>query len=356
MPERDPAADAPGRLMRREILEQPDVVARLCDAEGGTIAELGRRLRRTPPELIVLAARGTSDNAALYGRYLIETTWGIPVSLAAPSVLTLYGARLRLRGALVVGLSQSGASPDIVEFIETARRYGARTVAVTNQERSPLARAAHDTLLLRTGPERSVAATKTYTAQLTALSLLVAEAAGSRRLVDAHRALPALMARALATDDRIREVARRWRRAEECLVTSRGYNYATAREAALKLKETCYLVAEPISAADLLHGPIAVVRRGFRVLLAAPPGRVLANLSALASRLRRHHAHTVVLSSDRPMLRKAVVPVEMPAVPDERLSPHVYILPLQLLAYHLSRARGHDPDHPRGLRKITRAR
>jgi glucosamine--fructose-6-phosphate aminotransferase (isomerizing) len=353
---RERRRSAAGELMRHEIFEQPDAVARLCDLEGAKIAALGLRLRRRPPEMIVLAARGTSDNAALYGRYLIETVWGIPVSLAAPSVLTVYRAPLRLRGALVVGLSQSGASPDIVEFVDTARRRGARTIALTNEERSPLARAAHDTLLLRTERERSVAATKTYTAQLTALSLLVSEATGNRRLADAHRALPALMARALAADDRVRGVARRWRRVDECLVTSRGYNYATAREAALKLKETCYLVAEPISAVDLLHGPIAVVERGFPVLVVAPPGRVLPGLSALTSGLRRRRAQTVVLSSERAILRKAVVPVAMPAVPDERLTPHLYVLPLQLLAYHLSLARGHDPDHPRGLRKITRAR
>jgi len=342
--------------MHREIHEQPQAVARQYDAEGPAIAALGRRLRRTPPELVILAARGTSDNAALYGRYLIETLWGIPVSLAAPSVLTVYGARLRLRRTLVIGLSQSGASPDIVEFTATARARGARTVAVTNHGESPLAGAAHDTLLLRTGPERSVAATKTYTAQLVTLSLLVSEAAGARRLLEAHRQLPALMARALAVEDRVHDVAQRWRRIEECLVTSRGYNYATALETALKLKETCYLVAEPISAADLLHGPIAVVERGFPVLLLAPPGRVLPHLAALASRLARRRARTVVVSSDRAVLRSAGLPVEMPDAPDERLSPHVYVLPMQLLAYHLSRARGHDPDRPRGLRKVTRAR
>ena len=168
--------------MRQEIAEQPDAVARLCDVEGAAIAALGQRLRRAPPALVVLAARGTSDNAALYGRYLIETAWGIPVSLAAPSVLTVYRARLRLRRAAVIGLSQSGASPDIVEFLEAARTCGARTIAVTNREDSPLARAAHDTVLLRAGPERSVAATKTYTAQLTALSLLVAAATANHRL------------------------------------------------------------------------------------------------------------------------------------------------------------------------------
>lgn len=342
--------------MLAEIREQPEVIARLCDRTGPRLRALGRRLRRRPPAIVVLAARGTSDNAALYGRYLIETRWGIPTLLAAPSVVTVYGGRLRLRGALVIGLSQSGASPDIVEFLDGARARGAFTVAVTNNGASPLARRAHETVLLEAGRERSVAATKTYTAQLTALSLLAAEAAGNRGLAALHRDLPQLAERALGTERRVVEIARRWRRLQECLVTSRGYNYATAREAALKLKETCYLVAEPLSSADLLHGPIAVVERGFPVLVIAPPGKAFAHLSAIVRRLRRRRADTVVLASSAGLLSRATVPLEMPVTVDEALSPHLYVLPLQLLACHLSRLRGLDPDHPRGLRKVTRAR
>ncbi len=346
----------PGRWMLQEIREQPNVIAQLCDLAGPQLRAFGRRLRSRPPAMVVLAARGTSDNAALYGRYLIETLWGIPTSLAAPSVMTMYGARLRLRGTLVIGLSQSGASPDIVEFLDSARARGALTVAITNHGTSPLARAAAETVLLRAGPERSVAATKTYTAQLTVLSLLIAEAAGARTLAARHRDLPALAERTLGIEDRVHEVARHWRRLEQCLVTSRGYNYATAREAALKLKETCYMAAESLSSADLLHGPMAVVERGFPVLLIAPPGKAFPHLAPIAARLRRRRADTVVLASNAALLRSATVPLEMPVTVDETLSPHIYILPLQLLACHLSRIRGLDPDHPRGLRKVTRAR
>lgn len=342
--------------MLTEIREQPDVIARLCDRAGPQLQALGRRLRRKPPTTVVLAARGTSDNAALYGRYLIETCWGIPTMPASPSVVTLYRARLRLRGALVIGLSQSGASPDIVEFLEDARARGALTVAITNNGRSPLARRAQETVLLEAGRERSVAATKTFTAQLTVLSLLAAEAAGARGLVARHQDLPALIERALGTDHRVQEIARHWRRLRQCLVTSRGFNFATAREAALKLKETCYLVAEPLSSADLLHGPIALVERAFPVLLIAPPGRAFRHLSAIAARLRRRRADAVVLTSNRALLSGAAVPLEMPVTVDEALSPHVYVIPLQLLARHLSILRGLDPDHPRGLRKVTRAR
>ncbi len=346
----------PMSLMMDEIREQPRALRRTFDAERAHALEFKQFVEKHSFRLIVLVARGTSDNAALYGRYLIETRWGIPTVLAAPSVVTVYGARLRLRGALVIGLSQSGASPDIVEFLEGARTQGAFTVAITNNGASPLARRADETVLLEAGRERSVAATKTYTAQLTALSLLTAEAAGDRALAALHRDLPQLAERALGTERRVVEIARRWRRLQECLVTSRGYNYATAREAALKLKETCYMVAEPLSSADLLHGPIAVVELGFPVLLIAPPGKAFAHLATIVRRLRRRRADTVVLTSSAGLLSRATVPLEMPVAVDEALSPHLYVLPLQLLACHLSRLRGLDPDHPRGLRKVTRAR
>jgi glucosamine--fructose-6-phosphate aminotransferase (isomerizing) len=342
--------------MRREIAEQPAVLARLFDEERPAVRALARRLRRREPYAIVIAARGSSDNAALYGRYLIETRLGIPVSLAAPSTVTLYNARLRMRGAVAIGLSQSGQSPDIVEFIRAARRSGALTVGLTNHDASPLALTAHETLRLRAGPERSIAATKTYTAQLYLLSLLVAEIGGDLDLVRGHADLPAAVERILRMEDALEETAQRWRQVNECIVTSRGYNYATAREGALKLKETCYVVAEPLSSADLLHGPIAVVERGFPVLVIAPPGRALEHLGEVLLRLRRRRAQTMVLSSDPGVVRQGTVPLPVPVSVDEVLSPHVYAAPLQLFAYHLSLVRGLDPDRPRGLRKVTRVR
>ncbi len=347
------AARAPGAWMLREIREQPDVFARVYERELRTLASLGARLRRRPPPLVVLAARGTSDNAALYGRYLIETRLQIPVSLAAPSVVTLYGGRLRLRGAVVVGLSQSGRSVDVVEFVRAARSAGALTVALTNDTRSPLARTAHEVVNLQAGPERSVAATKTYTAQLMCLSLLVAQAAGDRVLLRAHGDLPDLAARALEVEPEVEETARDLARAGECIVTSRGYNLATALEGALKLKEGARVVAEALSSADLLHGPIAVVGRGFPVLVIAPPGRAAPHLQDVLRRLRARRARTVVLSSAADLLARGTQAVPLPAVGEEALTPHVYVLPLQLLAYHTARRRGLDPDRPAGLRKVT---
>lgn len=347
------ARQPPGAWMLREIREQPEVYARIHGRELPVLATLGARLRRRLPPLVVLAARGTSDNAALYGRYLIETRLQVPVSLAAPSVVTAYGARLRLRGAVVIGLSQSGRSPDVVEFVRVARAGGALTVAVTNDPRSPLARVAQEVVCLQAGPERSIAATKTYTAQLMCLSLLVAHAAGDRALLRAHGGLPDLAAQALQAEPAVEEVAGLLAGTRECIVTSRGYNFATAQEAALKLTEGARMVAEALSSADLLHGPIAVVGRGFPVLVVAPPGRVARHLADVVRRLRARLARTIVLSSAPRLLRMGTRAIPLPAVDEEALTPHVYILPLQLLAYHVARRRGLDPDRPRGLRKVT---
>jgi len=348
-----PRGNRLGRWMLQEISEQPAVLERVCREEAGAVAAVARRLRARLQSVVVLAARGTSDNAALFGRYLIETRLRTPVSLAAPSVVTLYRARLHLRGTAVIGLSQSGRSPDIVRFVQEARSAGALTIAITNHATSPLARAAHEVLQLHAGRERSVAATKTYTAQLAVLSLLVAHVAGDRRLIRAHDALPDAAMAALNTAAAIDAVAERLSKTRECLVTSRGYNFATALEAALKLKEGSRLVAEALSSADLMHGPIAVVERGFPVIAVAPPGRALNHLAGVLRALRRRHARTIVLSSVSTALRLATVAVRMPAVGEEALTPHIYVIPLQLLAAYVARRRGLDPDRPRGLRKVT---
>lgn len=343
-----------GELMRAEIYEQPEALSRLLDRERAAIVALARTLRRSRPSAVFLTARGTSDNAALYGHYLFETLLGIPVGLASPSVVTIYHKVPRLRGTVVIGLSQSGRSTDIVRYVEAARAAGARTVAVTNDGRSPLADAAHDTLLLHAGIERSVAATKTYTAQLAVLSLLTAAMAGDRGLLDEHHRLPGLVERALRDEDAIRRLSLRLRRMHRCIVTARGYNFATAREAALKLKETAQIAAEALSSADLLHGPIAVVRPRFPVLVIAPPGPPHGHLLRVARRLAARKARIVAVSSRGGFGSAVFALIRAPGQVVEVLTPPVYIVPLQLLAYHLALARGHDPDHPAGLQKVTR--
>lgn len=344
-----------GRLTITEIREQPEVLSRLLDVERTSVIRLARKLRRRRPAAVFLAARGTSDNAALYGHYLFETVLGIPSGLASPSVVTIYRKVPRLRGTLVLGLSQSGRSSDIVRYLEAARAAGARTVAITNDALSPLARAAHDSLLLHAGVERSVAATKTYTAQLALLSLLVAAMAGDHTLLDDHYRLPRWVDRALREEDAVRPLALRLRGVHRCIVTSRGYNFATAREAALKLKETAHVAAEALSSADLLHGPIAVVGPRFPVIMIAPPGAPRPHLVRVARRLAAQGARIVAVSSGGGFDAAPYGLLRTPGKVTEILTPHVYIVPLQLLAYHLALARGFDPDRPRGLRKVTRA-
>ncbi len=340
--------------MHRELREAPEAVERLQEASRRALQRLVARWRRNPPGLVVFVARGSSDNAALYGRYLWEVGLGVPVSLAAPSVVTVYRARPRFRGAWVIALSQSGRSPDVVAFVQAARAHGAFTVAVTNREGSPLALAAHESILLHAGPERSVAATKTYVAQLTALSLLAAELKRDRILLRAHEDLPDRLRSALEAEEAAAELAARWAGARACVVTGRGYNYATAREAALKLKEAAYVAAEALSSADFLHGPVALVGEGFPVLVITPPGPTRRHLVDVVRRLRRRGADVAVLGSDAELIGRAPGSIRVPADIPEELTPHLYALPAQLLAYHLALLRGTDPDRPRGLRKVTR--
>jgi len=342
--------------MIREIHEQPAVVARIVEEAPAEVAELCRQLRRRPPRGIVFAARGTSDNAALYGKYLCEVFLGVPVALAAPSVVTLYERPLRVRGMLVIGLSQSGESTDIVDLVRACRRQGALTVAISNQARSHLVTAAHHTLLMRAGPERSVAATKTYLAQLVPLALLVMTWSRTTAQLRAIPTLPFLVSQAIDVEPVLHDYAMRYRRMEECLVTARGFNFATAREAALKLKETCYVAAEALSAADLLHGPIAVVRPEFPVILFALQGKTFRHMCDVARRLSRRGAELVVITNDKAALRPGTHGVRLPFAVPEALSPIPAAVPAQLFAYHLSVARGLDPDRPRGLRKVTRTR
>lgn len=342
--------------MLDEIKEQPDAVARTLDGEQASVAALAEALRTQSPRLIVIAARGTSDNAATFGRYLFECSLGIPVSLAAPSVFTLYRADLRLRGALVIGISQSGEAEDVTEVIRRADEQGATTCAITNQSGSPLASAAQHVLLSHAGHERSIAATKTYTTQLALLLLLAAAVAGDRERRESLKALPEATAQALAVEKPIAQAAGGYADINECVMLARGYNYATAQETALKMTETCYMAAEAFSTADFQHGPIAMVESGTPAVIYVAPGAAHADTLSMARRLRELGANTVVVSHDREALSTAALPLPVEIVVEEALTPVPYIVAGQLLACYLSRAKGHDPDAPRRLRKVVKTR
>ena len=302
-------------IMFREIAEQPEALERTLRAELPAMLRAASFLSRRDIRLIVLVARGTSDNAALFGRYLLEITTGMPVSLSAPSVHTLYRRRLKLRDTLVVGISQSGEAADVNMVLESCKKSGAHVIAITNHRRSSMAHVADETFVTRAGMERSVAATKTYTCQLLLLHML-ADTLGGGNCESLHH-IPDYVQAALGLAPRIESIIERYRFMDHCAVVGRGLNYATAYELAIKLMETCYIIAERFSAADFLHGPIAMVQRDFPVILFAPPGKVFHDMVSLLSRLRELQADSLVISSEKSALKQASCAIEMPArIPD----------------------------------------
>ena len=340
-------------LMLKEITEQPAALERTIQAEESKVQRLGAFLRQRDIDLIVMVARGSSDNAALFGRYLLEITTGIPVSLAAPSVYTLYGARLKLQRALVIGVSQSGEGEDINQVMRYCRAGGAYTVGITNEAGSSMVNIVDETLLMHGGREQSVAATKTYTGQIM-LFYMLARALGGGGAELAYETIPGYAARALELRPAVEEMVARYVFMESCVVVGRGLSYANAYELALKLMETCYVVAERFSTADFFHGPLALVERQFPILLLAPPGVTLEGVKVLLNRLRELRADTLVLTGDRDAAGLASHALLLPEEVGEFLSPIPYIIPGQLFAALLAAAKGLDPDAPRSLSKVTR--
>jgi glucosamine--fructose-6-phosphate aminotransferase (isomerizing) len=340
---------APGSGMRREIAEQPDRWQHLLGAGGEGLRSLRARIRRRPPRLVLFVARGTSDHAALYGNYLVQTSLRVPAASASPSVVTLYAVAPDLRDVLVVAVSQSGESPDLVSFVEMATERGAATLTVTNAPSSSLARAADDVVDVRAGAETAVAATKSYTGELLALAALF----GSDDVLADLPALPDLGRQVLdASADPVAELALGHRYVDRMVTAGRGYSSASAREAALKLMETSYVSAHGMSSADLLHGPIAVLDEDVPLLVfasAGPDAADAADLVALAS----GRGVPVDVVGDGTVDGGRVPALLPPAVRPE-LRPVLEILPAQLLAAELALARGSDPDAPRGLSKVTR--
>lgn len=338
--------------MLEEIRQQPEVLRRLLAEGWGEAEAIVADVRRRDVRFVVMAARGSSDNAARYGQYLFGNVLGLQVALATPSLFTLYRTPPRLRDALVIGISQSGQSTDIVTVVAEARRQGAPTVAITNDPASPLAEAAEHLFPLRAGQERAVAATKTYTAQLMALAMLATAWIGDTGRREALQAVPDRVQAALDLAPAVEEALPVFD-ANRCVVLGRGYNFCTAYEVALKLKETCNLPAEPFSPADFMHGPIALLEEGFPVLLVAPGGAAFEYMLEVAAHLRDLRARLVVVSDREEILTEASQGIRLPGSLDECCSPMVSVVPGQLLAHALAVARGRDPDRPRGLTKVT---
>jgi glucosamine--fructose-6-phosphate aminotransferase (isomerizing) len=337
-----------------EIREQPAAASRLVDAAPTAFAALAEELQGRRPNFVLIAARGSSDNAALYAQYLFAVRNGLITALATPSTITLYGARPRMSDALVVGISQSGRSPDIVAVLAEARRQNAVTVAVTNDATSPLADVAAHVIDIQAGPERATAATKTYTTQLLAMAgLSHALDLPSKQEVAEIRRVPEFIEAALGTEDAARELCGRHASRQRCIVLGRGFGYATAREWSLKMQELAQVSAFPFSAADFEHGPLALAEPGLPVLVVAPTGVSLDAQLELLNRLKGEHGARVLALSDAADVRALDEGLEVPAGIPAWLSPIVEIVPAQLYTYHLTLARGLDPEAPRTITKVT---
>ena len=341
--------------MLEETRQQPAALARTLDEGLAALNELRREFEINRPRMVVLVARGTSDNAAQFGRYLIEITARIPVSLAAPSIVTLYESPVDLSGVLVVGISQSGESTDTNAVLEDARARGAATVGITNEPRSRMARVAERVLLARAGREESVAATKTYTGQMLMLYLLAYALGGRGASLDDLERLPELVEGALSIEQEVADLAGRYRFMRHAVVVGRGLNYANAFEFGLKMMETCYVVAERFSAADFMHGPIALVEPDFPVFAFAPSDVTWPSLGDTLSQLQELRAEIVAIAdpSNRDVAARATRVIRLPKRLKSTLTPIPYIVPAQLFAATLAKEKGLDPDRPRTIRKVT---
>jgi len=336
-----------------EIHEQPDVIQKLVSDPQAPILALAKEMQVRDLRRVFIAARGTSDNAGRYAKYLLGAHNQIDVSLATPSLFTIYKRPPNLKDSLVLGISQSGKSPDIVSVIKEGKRQGALTAALTNFPKSDLGKAADIVISLQAGEERSLAATKTYTAQLTCIALLSAALDPSQPYQEDLENLPDQVAENFTIEADIESLAERYRYMSHCAVIGRGLNYATAFEFSLKLKELTYTIAEPYSSADFLHGPVALVDRGFPVFVIAPMGAMIPQMKALVEKVQQRQAEVILLSDQIEMLAAVEQRIPLPTGVPEWLSPITAILPGQMLAMYLAHTRNLDVDNPRGLSKVT---
>jgi len=337
-----------------EITEQPERIKSLLASQKKNIEQIAAEIQKRDIQYVFLAARGTSDNAGRYANYLLGAQNGLPLALATPSLFTYYNQPPKLKNALVIGISQSGQSPDIVSVLEEGKKQNCLTLSLTNEPKSPLAQASEFVIDLKAGPEKAVAATKTYTSELTAVAMLSTALSKNKKAWDELEKVSGWMKQVLKQNDFISQAAQRYRYIDQTVVLGRGFNYATAFEWALKMKELTYINAEPYSSADFAHGPIAMMVKGYPVFAVAPKGKVFDSMLEMLKRLRSDlSAELVVISNDKRALSLAQVPLTIPAEVPEWLSPLVSILPAQLFAYHLTLAKGYNTEQPRSIHKVT---
>jgi len=337
----------------QEIHQQPDVIRRLVNTPPAGIAALAEEVKSRGIRHIFLAARGTSDNAGRYAKYLLGAHNRMVVSLAAPSLFTIYKQPPDLSDSLVLGISQSGKSPDIVTVLKEGQRQGALTAAITNIPDSDLGRAAEIVIGLEAGKETSLAATKTYTAQLLIIALLSAALDPAPQYTDDLQAFPEKIKSIFQEEESVRALAEKHRAMNHCIMIGRGFNYASAFEFAIKMKELTYTVALPYSSADFLHGPIALINEGYPLFIFAPSGKLIKEMEDLVEKVRERQGKVILISDLHEVLATGDEQILLPGDIPEWLSPISAIIPAQMFAMYLAHARGYDVDSPRGLHKVT---
>lgn len=337
----------------KEIFQQPEVIRNFLQTQTSQFEQLSDLLSESRPKFVLIAARGTSDNAAIYAKYLISSINNIPVGLAMPSLYTLYQQIPEMQDGLVIGISQSGQSPDVRAVLEAARRQGVQTLSITNSEDTPLTSIADHNIIVNAGEEKSIAASKTYTGQLTAIAMLVAYLSADQDRISELNQLGNYLEKALTQITATQIIAERFYKKNHIAIIGRGYNYCTTKEIALKIKELSYMVAQSYSAADFRHGPIAILENSFPVLAIAIKGKALSDMETLVKEVRWKDSD-LALMTNAPWLEEfSETTIRLPQEMPEWLSPIVGSIPGQLLALHLALAKGIDPDKPRGLKKVT---
>jgi glutamine---fructose-6-phosphate transaminase (isomerizing) len=341
------------KILIKEIFEQPEAINKLIFNESENVAEICEKVRGKF-DYILIAARGTSDNAARYAQYLLGSFNEIQVALATPSLYTTYQTPPSLKGALVIGISQSGQSPDIVSVLTAAKEQRRPTICITNDPSSPLADEADHVIPLGCGIEKAIAATKTYTSTLSALSLLSCFLSEDRNTrLDDLKKIPEKISEVLKNSIENIEQTQRYRYMNHCVVIGRGFNYSTAFEISLKIKELTRVIATPYSSADFTHGPIAMVNKGFPIFVIAPSGKMFDHIFRFSKTLTELEAELIIISDHKNILEMGKTSFALPKNTPEWLSPITAIIPGQLFARQLAIAKGLDSDNPEGLLKVT---
>lgn len=343
--------------LHAEILEQPRRLADLLKSQRTTVEAVARAVKKQSVNYVMLAARGTSDNAGRYANYLLGSFNQLAVALATPSLFTYYQTPPKFNNALVIGISQSGQSPDIISVLAEGKKQGCLTLAITNIPGSPITKVADFVLDISAGPELATAATKTYSAELMVLAMLSAALSEDEQRWQELEHVSDWVSEVCKLEDSLAQAAQRYRYMNHCVVLGRGFNYSTAFEWALKLKELTYVEAEPYSSADFLHGPIAMVQVGFPIMAVVPQGKVYGSMLETLQKLKGDlDAELVVISNVESALELAQVPIRIPGDVPEWLTPLVSILPAQLFAYHLTQVKGYNTEAPRVIHKVTETR